>query len=91
MTSLRDHYLLRHLFRWIDNYRNGHLTAEGIFQNISALMTALEGDVPREIREAFLYVDAEIDTIIYSVSESHQRERIDRVLTELEELIDSYG
>lgn len=68
-------------------YREGQLNIEGLQQSLSALMPALEGDVPKEIREAVRKAEAWVDSIHFTVNEADRRAEVGRVLDELEGVV----
>jgi hypothetical protein len=59
----------------------------GLQENLSAVMGAMEGDIPREIREAVLVAEGDIDIIRFTYGEARQAAEVDKAVSELEELI----
>jgi hypothetical protein len=51
----------------------------------------MEGDVPKEVREAAYRLDAEIDSIRFSISASEQPKRVQEVVRDFERTVSHYG
>ena len=68
-------------------YREGGLSIEGLQQNFSAVMSALEGDVPKEIHEAIRKAEARVDSIRFTINEADRPAEVGRVLGELEAVV----
>jgi hypothetical protein len=71
-------------------YRSGELDIEGLQQNVSAIMGAIEGDVPNAVREAVYQLESEIDSIRFTVADDRQAIEVEKAVAELEILIDSH-
>jgi hypothetical protein len=79
-----------HIAFILDNarrYREGWLNIEGLQQNLSAVMSALEGDVPKEIHDAVRKAEAWVDSIRFTVNVAEQPREVGRVLDELEDKV----
>lgn len=57
---------------------------------LSAIMSRLEGDVPKEVRQAFLKTEAWVDSVRFTVNRSDQAAEVERVLRELERVIGNH-
>ena len=82
--------VLRTVIASITDYRAGHLDAEGLQQNLAAVMPALEGDVPEEIRKLLHNAEASIELIRFTVDSSEEAAALERIFTEIEHGISSY-
>jgi hypothetical protein len=79
--------LLERIFDSISLYRNEKLDAEGLGQNIAATMTALEGDIPKSMREALFKAESDIELIRFTVDQDQERIEIEKVLRKLEQAL----
>jgi len=68
-------------------YREQQLGIEGLQQNLSAVMSALEGDVAKEIHDALRKAEAWVDSIRFTVNEADRPAEVGRVLDELEGIV----
>lgn len=68
-------------------YRERQLDIEGLQRNLSAVMSALEGDVPKEIHAAIQRAEAWVDSIRFTMNAADQPAEIERVLAELEGVV----
>lgn len=75
----------------IHRFRIGQIDAVGLQQNLSAVISALEGDVPKEVSEAILKAEAWVDSIRFTVNESKQASEIEKVLCKLEAVLAQYN
>jgi hypothetical protein len=78
---------LRVVIESIRRYREGLLNVEGLQQNIASVMTALEGDVPKEVRETIYEAEAAIELISFTVASAEQATALEKVFSELEGVI----
>ena len=78
---------LRIVTESIRRYREGLLNVEGLHQNIAAVMTALEGDIPKEVRETIYEAEASIELISFTVDSAEQATALEKVFRELERVI----
>jgi hypothetical protein len=89
-NSLRHHPLISVLFRSIGEFRKGALDLAGLQQNFSAVMGAIEGDVPKAVREAIYQLESDLDSIRFTVGDAEQALEVEKAIIELENLIDNY-
>ncbi len=68
-------------------YREGRLDIEGLQRILSALMSALEGDVPKAVHDAVRKAEAWVDSIRFTVNEAERPAEVGRVLDELEGVV----
>jgi hypothetical protein len=68
-------------------YREGRLSIEGLQQSLSAVMSALEGDVPKEIHDAVRKAEGWVDSIRFTMNEADRSAEVGRVLDELEGVV----
>jgi len=66
------------------------LDIAGLQENVSAIMGALEGDVPKAVREAIYQLESELDSIRFTVADARQATEVEKAIAELGNLIDSY-
>lgn len=81
------HPLLETYKKRANEFRAGVLSLEDIQHTLSAIMSALEGDIPTTIREAFFDSEARIDSIRFTINESDRKKEVLRVLTDLDKTI----
>jgi hypothetical protein len=86
--SLNPH--IRTVLRSAQQYRDGAISIEGLQANLSGEVAAMEGDVPRQVRDAVTRAEAWIDSARFSRGGSLQREEAERALEELERVISRY-
>jgi hypothetical protein len=78
------------LFSSFERYRDGTLDLSGLQQNASAVMSAMEGDVPKEVRDAVFSLEGDLDSILYTVSTQRQAEEVVKAFNDLEKLAAKY-
>lgn len=90
MNSTRNSSLrvVRHS---IYQYRAHELSIDGLQRNIASVMTALEGDVPQDIRDEILNAENSIELIRFMVSSAEQRAAVEAVLQRIEATVSKYG
>jgi hypothetical protein len=81
---MTEHPHIRAILESIRDYRARRLGIDGLQHNLSALMSALGGEVPREIRSAIRNTEAQVDSIRFTTSDSEQPSAVDNALGELE-------
>jgi len=59
---VREHRLIAVLLAAISEYRAGTIGVEALRQHFSAAMSALEGDVPRAVRDAVRSAEADLES-----------------------------
>lgn len=84
---LRQHPHISLVLDSVRLYRLGELSIEGLQQNLSAVMSALESDVPKPIREVLFETEARVDSIRFTVSRADQAAALEEVLSHLESVI----
>jgi hypothetical protein len=84
MDETYDYRLLRVVLETGRRYRSGELDAEGVTRNLSAIWGALEGDVPKEVRDAIIRAEGAIEIARFSTG--GRRETL-RILGELRDTI----
>lgn len=87
---LRDNNLIKTLLIDIEKYREGKINIVDIQQKLSAIMSALESDVPKEVKERIFKAEAEIDSIRFTINTDDQYVEVNKILGELESLINKY-
>jgi len=75
----------------IHQYRAKQLNIEGLQRNIASVMTALEGDVPEEIRDAISNAESSIESIRFMVGSGEQRSAVEDVLKLIEAKVSKYS
>jgi len=90
-NNSRQHPIIRMLFDSHQRFRNQNLDIAGLQANISAVMSAIEGDVPKPIREAIFSLEAEVDSIRFTVSSSSQTSYVDEAFLKLEKLLEEFS
>lgn len=78
---------LRVVVESIDRYRNGTLDLWGVHLNLRAVSTAIEGDVPKRVRDEVERAEGRLEEIHFM---SGDRERVEGVLQQLEEVLVTY-
>jgi hypothetical protein len=68
-------------------YGAGSLSVEELQVHISGNMSAIEGDVPKAIRDAAFVLEANIDTVRFTVDESSQHATITELMRDFASLI----
>ena len=72
----------------IHSYKEGVLDAPGVQRNLDASCRALEGDVPKVIRNAICHAEAALELICFTTKD---RREVERVLSDLEVVIADAG
>jgi hypothetical protein len=88
--SLHDHPLLQSVFSAASAYQRGELDIVDVEERISAAMSALEGDVPADVREVMYVLDAEVDSIRFTVSDREQKEGVEEAFHNLHAVVSRY-
>ncbi len=84
---LRDSPHLSVILDSFRRYQQGELSIADLELNLGAVMTAMEGDVPKDIRDAVFDAETQVDSIRFMVPESRQSEEIGELFRELEAII----
>lgn len=81
--------LLRPALKTVTNsirqYREGQLDIEGLQQNIAAVSSALEGDVPEEIRTIICEAESSIDLIRFTIDSNGEAAALEEVFRRIED------
>lgn len=85
---LREDRNLAKILQSFYQYLEGKMTIEGLQRNVGALEMALEGTIPKAVRDEVLRAESEIDTIRFSFAKEQQIHEVARVCQELEAVID---
>ena len=85
--NLTDNPCLRVVKDSIRQYRAHTLDIEGLQRNIASVMTALEGDVPRDIHDEISNAENSIELIRFTVNSAEQRAAVEDVLQRIEATI----
>jgi hypothetical protein len=86
---LRQHPHISLVLESARRYRAKELSIEDLQRTLSAVMSALESDVPKSIHEALFEAEARVDSIRFTVGHADQPVAVARVLSDLESLIDN--
>ena len=86
-NSLRQHPVIRMLFDSLQKYQNGNIDISGLWQNASLVMSTMEGDVPKEVRDAVFSLEGELDSVRFTVRQDQQAREVEKIFGELEDLI----
>lgn len=89
--NLIDNPSLKVLRRSIRQYRAKELDIEGLQRNIGSVMTALEGDVPQEVRDAISSAESSIEFIRFMVGSAEQNSAVEDVLQVIEVTVSNYS
>lgn len=84
---LREHPLLSQALKAAGEYREGSLSAEELQRVLSAVMSAVESDVPRPVRDALFQAEARVDSARFTVDIDDQPDAIGKVLDDLESAV----
>jgi hypothetical protein len=85
--ALGEHRLLSHVLTAINEYRVGSRSAENLQRELSGVMSAVESDVPKSVRDALVQAEARIDSARFTVDLEHQSTAIGKILDDLESAI----
>jgi hypothetical protein len=69
----------------ICQYRDGQIDVGGLQQNLAAAMTALEGDIPHEIRDTIYDAEAAIELLRFTVDPAEQAKALERVFNDIDQ------
>jgi hypothetical protein len=83
--TLQRHLVL--VLESISRYQNSEYSLKDLQYDLSAIMSAMENDIPKKIRDAVRSAESQIDSIRFTVNESDQRAHVERVLNELESVM----
>jgi hypothetical protein len=84
---LGENPLLRRILEAGEAYRVGAISIEELRARVNGNMSALEGDVPKAIREAAFVLEANIDLVRFTVEKSSQQETIAQLIDNFAALI----
>jgi len=87
--NLRAHPLLARVLAAATQYRQGELPVEDLQQTLSAVMSALESDVPKPVRDALFEAEAQVDSARFTVDTAERPHAVANILDALETAIDS--
>lgn len=82
--TLREHPLLSRVLEAADGYRAGTLTTERLQSVLSGMMSAMESDVPKPVRDALFQTEARIDSARFAIDTTDQPKEIASILDEFE-------
>ena len=74
----------------INQYRAKQVDVEGLQENIASAMTALEGDVPQELRDTIYDAEAAIELIRFTVDSTEQATALDRVFKGIDQALSKF-
>lgn len=89
--NLTDNPSLGVVRRSISHYRAKQLNIEGLQRNIASVMTALEGDVPQEVRDAISNAENLIEFIRFTVDSEEQTSEVEHVLKGIEAALSEHS
>lgn len=84
VTPMARHPHIAFILDSAHRYREGLMGIEGLQRNLSAVMSALEGDVPTEIHAAVRQAEARLERIRFTVNQVDRPTEVGRVLDQLE-------
>ncbi len=87
MNETYDYRLLRVVLETARRYADGELDAEGVTRNLSGIWGALEGDVPKEVRDGIFDAENMIESAHFPRGD---RQEILGILDRLSETIIRY-
>jgi hypothetical protein len=87
MSVLRSHPHVKMVLRWAALYRGGELDVSGLAANLYALVPAMEGDLPSEVRAAIRSAQGEIESVHYMKNPDEQRAEVERILRRIEDTV----
>jgi hypothetical protein len=87
--NLRTHPLLARVLDAAVRYRQGELPVEALQQTLSAVMSALESDVPKPVRDALFEAEAQVDSARFTVDTPERPRAVASILDDLETAIDA--
>jgi hypothetical protein len=82
---------LRKILESIRQYREKRIDVDGLQQNVAAIMTALEGDVPQEVRDAIYKAESSIERIRFMVDFDEEASALEKVFNEIEGVNSKYS
>jgi hypothetical protein len=88
--KLKDKTHVRAVLDSISRYREGQLSLEALQDIFSTTMALMEGDIPKEIRNAVQKAESWVDSIRFTVNEVDQSSKVEDVLSGFEQLISEY-
>jgi predicted YcjX-like family ATPase len=89
--NLTDNPSLGVVRRSISQYRAKQLNIEGLQRNMASVMTALEGDVPQEVRDAISNAENLIEFIRFTVDSEEQTSEVEHVLKGIETALSKHS
>ncbi|HLA11358.1 MAG TPA: hypothetical protein VJ023_12300 [Pyrinomonadaceae bacterium] len=89
--NLTDNPSLRVVRQSIRQYRAKQLNIEGLQRNIASVMTALEGDVPQDVRDAISNAENSIELIRFTVDSDEQNSAVEDVLKGIEATVSKHS
>jgi predicted YcjX-like family ATPase len=89
--NLTDNPSLGVVSRSIRQYRAKQLNIEGLQRNIASVMTALEGDVPQEVRDAISNAENLIEFIRFTEDSDEQTSEVEHVLKGIEAAVSKHS
>lgn len=89
-TSLSKHPSIKPILRSFKRFCEGNLDIVGLQQNVSALASSIEGDVPKTVRNELYHLEAQIENIRFTVDKELQNDEIEKLLSQFEQLITNY-
>ena len=81
---MSEHPHVALVLRSIANFRARRIDAAGLQANLSAVMMALEGDLPRRVRQAIVDLEAAVELIRFTSSGEKQVSALEGEFAELE-------
>ncbi len=87
--NLRAHPLLARVLDAAARYRQGELPVEALQQTLSAVMSAVESDVPKPVRDALFEAEAQVDSARFTVDRAERPSAVASILIDLENAINA--
>ena len=87
--TLREHPVLSRALDAAGRYRAGALTATELQRTLSGVMSAVESDVPKTVRDALFEAEARVDSACFTTNTADQPEAIAKILDDFEAVLDS--
>jgi hypothetical protein len=87
---LSDHPHVKLVLESIRKYRIGKIDLDGLAENLSAVLPAVEGDLPHDVRKCLKKVEATVEHTRFAVNKDRHAKELDPVFTELEHLVADY-
>jgi hypothetical protein len=88
-VALREHPLLSRVLTAADEYRAGSRTAEELQRVLSGVMSAVESDVPKPVRDALFQAEARVDSARFTIDIADQPDEIGKILDDLESVLEA--